>query len=164
MKGLENSNLKKVLVVTTKEFPLEDVLQVVVDCHIILCLFELFYYLPQNLEKVHPSLVFQISAFTLDIIHVMSNLVLVTTKSSTEPVKAIFKDVLRRIETHEVRNKFETCNSLACISVNKLDLLLDFNELNRSLKELKHTLYAVCLLVLLIRRFAFALFGVCTCL
>jgi len=77
-------------VITAEELPLEYVLEIEIKSWDIFCLLQLLDYLSNNLEEVHSCLVFKICSFTFDIIHVVSDFVLVATESSTKPVETIF--------------------------------------------------------------------------
>jgi hypothetical protein len=58
VESLQDANFKKVLVVTTQELPLEDVLKVEVDSFITFGVLELLDNFAQDLEEVHPGFVF----------------------------------------------------------------------------------------------------------
>ena len=135
MQNLKNSKFEQVLMVSTHELPLKRVLEEVFDLSLVRWFFQPLDNLLEDLEEVHPSFVLKVGSFTFDIIHVVSDLVFVATKSWAEPVQAIFHDVLRSIEVDEIGDDLQACNPLAGILVDQFNLLLDFAEFNRSLQK-----------------------------
>jgi hypothetical protein len=72
----------------------------------------------------------------------VSDLVLVASQGSAEPVEDVFEDVLRRIKLNQVSDDLEAGNSLASVLVDELDLLLDLGVLDRCLQQGEHAGHA----------------------
>jgi len=105
------------------------------------------------LEEEHPGLVLQIGAFTFDVIHIVGNLISVTSQGTAEPVERVLDNELRCIQLDEICDYLKACYAFTGILVDKLYLFLDLAHLDWSLEEGKNTGHALVSSLCLLGRF-----------